>query len=119
MHELAIATGIVDAVIAEAEARAIAKVSAVYVRLGPLSGVDKAALLFAFPMACQNTVLEGAQLKIEDVPVRIACERCGRECEPASTFELICPCCGVAVDNVLSGRELELRAFETWEEVQA
>ena len=118
MQELSIAVGIVDAVRTEAEQRGMGSVSAVYVRLGALSGVDKDALLFAFPMACEDTELQGAELAIEDVPVRIACAACGQESAPESIYELICPCCGAAADNVVSGRELELRAFEACQEVQ-
>lgn len=114
MHELSIAAGIVDAVVAEAGARGLGAVNTVYLRLGPLSGVDPDALLFSFPLACHGTLLEGARLEIEPVPLVIACASCGAESQPASLQSMLCPRCG-GETSVLHGRELELRAFEAME----
>ncbi len=66
MHELSIAMSIVDGVREEAEKRGIACVEAVHLRLGPLSGVDKDALLFSYPMACEGTLLENSRLEITE-----------------------------------------------------
>lgn len=115
MHELSIAVGIVDAVIAEAEARGLAHVTSVRVRLGPLSGVDRDALLFSFPLACDGTMLQGAELLIEDIPVIVHCGSCGAEEAAASFQQLTCPRCGSATTRLVSGNELELRAFEAEE----
>ncbi len=66
MHELSIALSIVDGVREEAEKRGIASVGAVHLRLGPLAGVDRDALLFSYPMACEGTPLENSRLEITD-----------------------------------------------------
>jgi hydrogenase nickel incorporation protein HypA/HybF len=66
MHELSIAMSIVDGVREEAERRGVARVEAVYLSLGPFSGVDKSALLFAYPMACEGTLLENSRLEITE-----------------------------------------------------
>jgi hydrogenase nickel incorporation protein HypA/HybF len=66
MHELSIAMSIVEGIREEADRRGIARVEAVHLRLGPLSGVDKNALLFAYPMACEGTLLENSRLAITD-----------------------------------------------------
>ena len=120
MHELSIAAGIVDAVVVETGARGLGAVHAVYIRLGPLSGVDPDALLFSFPIACEGTPLAGARLQIEPVPVTIACASCGVESQPPSLQRMQCPHCGGLDTRVIQGRELELRAFEAVdkEEVQ-
>ena len=57
---------IVDGVREEAERRGCAQVISVHLKLGPLSGVDRDALLFAYPMACEGTPLENSQLEIKD-----------------------------------------------------
>lgn len=116
MHELSIATGIVEAVLAEAEARGLGNVTSVYVRVGALSGIDREALLFSFRIACEDTALSGARLEIEDVSVIIACDSCGAESMTAPA-QLQCRHCRSSSVRVVQGRELELRAFEAAEEV--
>jgi hypothetical protein len=64
MHELSIAMNIVEGVLEEAQRHGTTRVQAVHLRLGPLSGVDKEALLFAYPMACEGTILENSRLQI-------------------------------------------------------
>jgi hydrogenase nickel incorporation protein HypA/HybF len=64
MHELSIALNIVDGVLEEAKRHGCTQVGAVHLRLGPLSGVDPNALLFAYPMACEGTILENSRLEI-------------------------------------------------------
>lgn len=118
MHELSIAVGIVEAVVEEAELRGIARVAAVHVRLGALAGVDRDALLFSFPIACEGTAAEGAELTVEDVPVFIACDACAVETEAPSMQQMSCPRCGGISTRVVQGRELELRGFEVAEEAR-
>jgi hydrogenase nickel incorporation protein HypA/HybF len=64
MHELSIAMNIVDGVLEEAARHGCTQVGAVHLRLGPLSGVDQNALLFAYPLACEGTILESSRLEI-------------------------------------------------------
>lgn len=68
MHELSIAVSIVEGVEEELAKHKGARVAAVHLRLGPLSGVAKEALLFSYDVACEGTRLEGSTLKIEDMP---------------------------------------------------
>jgi len=68
MHELSIALSIVEIASEEAVRQAAAKVEAVHLRLGKLSGVAKEALLFSWDLACRETPVEGARLAIEEVP---------------------------------------------------
>lgn len=69
MHELSVAISLVDAACERLDALGDVRVEAVCVRLGPLSGVVKDALLFCFDAATQGTRLEGARLDIEDAPL--------------------------------------------------
>lgn len=111
MHELSIALSIVE--IASGEAgRQGGRVVAVHVRVGRLSGVDRAALLFAFEVAREGTPLADAGLVVEDVPVVVHCPSCGEDRTTGSTWELRCPDCGTPTPEVRSGRELEVVALE-------
>ena len=65
MHELSIAARIVDLAQEEAESRSV-RVLAVHLKLGPLSGVVRHALLGSYEIACVGTPLESSRLVIED-----------------------------------------------------
>jgi len=111
VHELSIALSLVD-VAGEQGARHGGRVQVVHVRLGPLSGVVKDALVFSFDVATRGTPLEGSRLLIEDVPLVVYCPDCHAEREIASPQALVCDLCGRPTPDVRSGRELQLVALE-------
>lgn len=111
MHELSIALSIIEGAEEEA-ARHRGKVVAVHLRLGPLSGVVKDALCFAYEVACRDTTLAGSRLQIEEVPVVVFCSQCQVEHMLESIQSFSCPVCGAPAPKVLQGRELELVALE-------
>jgi hydrogenase nickel incorporation protein HypA/HybF len=111
MHELSIAMSLVDLAQEEAE-RSSGHVLTLHVRLGPLSGVFKEALLSSYEMASYDTPLQGSQLVIEDVPIVIYCSQCQAERTVDSMQWLCCPVCSTPASQVLHGRELELAALE-------
>lgn len=112
MHELSIALSMIEMATEEAERRGAARVNALHLKLGPLSGVVKDALLFSYEVACNGTALEGSQLLIEDVPVVIYCGQCQSEQELDSIQRFCCPVCGTLSSDVVKGRELEFVAME-------
>lgn len=112
MHELSIALSIIEGAEEEAVRQGGGRVCAVHLRLGPLSGVLKEALLFSYELACEGTLLEGSTLVIEDVPLRIACSACGSERAPVSLQRLQCAQCGTPAAEILGGAELEVAALE-------
>src|SRR5947209_15648119 len=112
MHELSIALGILDVAEEEAERQGGGRITAIHLRLGPLSGVVKDALLSAYGLAREHTRLETAELAIEEVPLVTYCTACAAECTPASEWLLCCPACGSATPQIISGRELEVVALE-------
>src|SRR5690242_17188302 len=79
MHELSIAIAIVEQATEVAEQRGGARVLAVHIRVGAMSGVVKDALEFAWETACEGTTIAGAKLIVEDVPVVMRCPQCGTE----------------------------------------
>jgi hydrogenase nickel incorporation protein HypA/HybF len=111
MHELSIAMSIVDLAEEEAEQRN-ASVRAIHLKLGPLSGVVKKALLSAFELACESTDLHGVQLIVEEVPIVVYCPHCAESHTLASMQWFVCPACGQPVSDVRQGRELQVTALE-------
>jgi hydrogenase nickel incorporation protein HypA/HybF len=111
MHELSIAMSIVELAEEEAEQRGVS-VIAVHLKLGPLSGVVKSALVSAYEMACEQTVLEGSRLIIEEVPILVYCPKCEVSRTLTSIQWFSCPECRSPVSEVLQGRELQVTALE-------
>src|SRR5262245_56041297 len=108
MHELSVALSIVEAVEEEAE-RYAGRVEAIHLRLGPLAGVVKEALLSAWDLASEAGPLAGARLLVEDVPIVIFCPTCGSNQSVVSMQWLCCEKCDTPAREILSGREMEVR----------
>jgi hydrogenase nickel incorporation protein HypA/HybF len=111
MHELSIALSILDIAEEEAGERG-ARVAAVHLKLGRLSGIVKEALVSAYEMAREGTALARAELVIEEIPLVIHCSACAADRTPASLYEPRCPVCGALSADIVRGRELEISALE-------
>lgn len=112
MHELSIAMSMIEMASEEAASRGGVKVNAIHLKLGPLSGVVKEALLFSYDVACQGTMLEGSSLVIEEVPVVVYCSTCQSESTLDSLQRFTCGSCQAPTSQVLRGKELEVVALE-------
>ena len=112
MHELSIAMSLVEMAAEKAAALGDVQVEALRVRLGPLSGVVKEALLFSFDLAAEGTPIAGARLEVEDVALTVFCSACAQERELPGVQSLACPVCGAPTPRVLRGKELELASLE-------
>jgi len=110
MHELSIAASIVDLAQEEAQKRGV-RVLAVHLKLGPLAGVMRDALLGSYEIAAAGTPLERSRLVIEEMPVVVFCPQCG-ERRTVSIQSLCCPQCGTPTPEVLQGTELQVTALE-------
>jgi hydrogenase nickel incorporation protein HypA/HybF len=103
---------VVEAAEEEAAKHGAAGVIAVHLKLGPLAGVEKEALLFSYELATEGTALEGSRLLIEDSPVVIFCAVC-RERRPIRSLQDFCSAtCDTPASDVVQGRELEVIALE-------
>ncbi len=123
MHEAGIALNLIEAVQSRLEALPApggggARVAAIHVRIGELSGVSADALDFAFHCLSAGTPLESACLVFETVPLEVTCEACGHG-GPVEDLNFRCPACGSERTRVAAGRELEVRTLELAEEEEA
>jgi hydrogenase nickel incorporation protein HypA/HybF len=112
MHELSIAMSILDGVEEEMQHHAGARVEAVHVRIGPLSGVVKESLVSAYELAREQTPFASSYLIFEDVPIVVFCPKCRTERPVNSIQHFRCAECDTPVSEILCGRELELAALE-------
>jgi hydrogenase nickel incorporation protein HypA/HybF len=108
MHELSLADAIVQICRGHARGR---RVVTVEMRIGRLRQVVPDALEFAFALVAQGTELEGAELAIEDVPVRVTCRTCAAETE-VEAFPLVCWRCGGLDVEVVAGEEFYVDSLE-------
>jgi len=111
MHEVGIASNILELSQAEATRRPGSKLIRVGVRVGVLSGVDNDALQFAIEALTRGTDLETMKFEIETCPRRNRCQSCGHEFE-SSIYEAACPQCSSENSVLIGGDELDLRCVE-------
>ena len=111
MHELSIASSIVELAQEEAERRAV-RVIAIHLTLGALSGVVRDALEGSYEIAAAGTPLEGSRLVIHEKDVVIFCAACNQPSPLPSIQAFVCPRCGAPAGEVLEGRELQVTALE-------
>lgn len=88
-----------------------ARVTAITLGMGPLSGVEAQLLQHAYPIASAGTVAEGAELSIQTTPVRVRCNSCGKSSD-ARVNRLVCAHCGEWRTELVSGDELLLLSVE-------
>ena len=112
MHELSVAMSILDVAQEEVDRRGSPRVEAIHIRLGPLAGVVKEALLSAYELACEQTPFERSRLMIEEAPIVVFCSKCQSERPVHSMQWLCCAVCDAPATEILHGRELELVALE-------
>ena len=118
MHELSLCQGIIDVAVTALTDRvsSVPRVSTVTVRIGRLTGVVADSLRQYFDLLTPETPLAGADLVIEEVPIRGRCADCLAEFTIA-TLSFTCPRCESGAVELLSGRELQVVSLDTAEEV--
>ncbi|MFG2819291.1 hydrogenase maturation nickel metallochaperone HypA [Kitasatospora sp. NPDC048365] len=115
MHEMSIATAVVEQVDAAAREHGMDAVARVRLQVGELAGVVPSALDFCFELACAGTLLEGAVLETESVAARARCLPCATEWAVGMPPDLGCPRCGGGSVELLAGRELQILGVD-WAE---
>ena len=112
MHELSIADALVGIAVRHADGRRVTRVE---VEVGHLRQVVPSALSFAFELVAAGTVVEGAELALEQIPAAGRCRACGAE-RQLDGFPLLCPACGGADLELTRGEELRVTCLELEEQ---
>jgi len=110
MHELSIASSIVEAVRGASRG---CRVTGAGLVVGELSGVDVEALRFSLEALTTGTDLEGVPVSIDLRPRSNRCLACGH-IFPVLAYNLDCPACGSPRTEPAGGTELEL----AWVEIE-
>ena len=106
MHELGIASAVVDACVEQAGG---ARVLRVRVEVGQLVAVMPDSLRFCFDVCARGTLAEGAELEILATAGRAVCERCGENVALTTPFGR-CACHGRL--RIIAGTELRVKDME-------
>lgn len=111
MHELGIASSILETVEAEAKKHPGAKFKVVGLRIGEVAGVDVDALTFGWEAITKGTGWESLTLAIEQLPRRNRCRMCKHEFK-VDYYEIMCPQCRSNETHSISGDELDIAYME-------
>lgn len=112
MHELAVAQSVADIAIRHAEGRRVTRVG---LRIGHLRQVVPSALEFSFTLVAEGTVLEGARLDMEMVPVIARCDRCEVTSEMRE-FPFLCGSCHSSDVEIMAGDDLLVESLDLEED---
>ena len=107
MHELSLATSLVDTLLEYAQKNDTrGKLLEVHLRVGKLRAISIEQLKFSYQLLAKDQFLNGSKLIVEETPALIHCPKCGFK----KNFEVVdesyhfalptlsCPKCGMAVD---------------------
>ena len=111
MHELSIVQNIIEIILAELPKHNLTKVETISLRIGEMRQVVPDALYFGFECLSKDTALEGAEVKIENIPIKGRCRQCSHEFILENWLEN-CKKCGQNHVEIISGKELEIAEFE-------
>ncbi|MFM7207906.1 MAG: hydrogenase maturation nickel metallochaperone HypA [Planctomycetaceae bacterium] len=116
MHELSIASRLVELVSEHVRAAGVERAAVITLRLGDLACVHEDALRFSFELVREGTPAADAELRIDRVPITIWCGTCAREMALPGVHTFTCPACGSPSGDIRAGRELDLESIELAEE---
>lgn len=111
MHELSIVANLFEVLEEKAKENKAKKILSINLKVGALSGVVPEFLETAFNIYKKDTIAAEAKLNIEEVPLRVQCQKCGAEIVK-NDFVFICEKCDSRELKTLSGTELLLEKVE-------
>jgi hydrogenase nickel incorporation protein HypA/HybF len=108
MHELGIMFNIVRSVESFARLNGVTKVEMLVLQVGELSPVVPQYIEACYPAAVDGTLLQETKLKIEIIPGNAMCRQCNKVFNLLQNHQ-ICPECGGADWEALSGKEFMIK----------
>ena len=111
MHELPVTQSIVRIASEEAKKNNVKIVKEIRIKVGKLTGLIPNCIQYYFDIISKGTVVEGAKLNIEKLPIRIKCNNCGKE----SIIEVNSYSCSFCNSNdikIIGGNEFYIESLE-------
>lgn len=110
MHELSIASAIVQKAMQELKRCNGSHIECITVAVGKLAGIDTDALSSVFPIASEESGMKDTKLVIETVAPLFICHACGHI--SSDQFLQSCLVCDSTERTLISGRELDLVSLD-------
>ena len=111
MHEMSYMINFINMAEAAAKNEPGAKISAIEIAVGEMTGLLPEYLEKYFPEASAGTRCAGARLKIDYIPVRVRCNDCQNIYHPDRDHGYRCPSCDSGNATLIEGRQLELKSI--------
>jgi len=111
LHELSLCRMILEIVDEQVAKLNCTRVKTIYLELGELAAIDKAALLFGFEVVSQGTVAEKASLELIDVEGLGFCESCQKQVR-LKRYHEGCTDCGQFALRIIQGEGLQFKSME-------
>ena len=120
MHELSIASGLVEKLLDFAEKNPDKRIVEVRLAVGELSHIEHEQMRFCYEAITTETQLEGSILEIEKIDAMVKCPHCSYRGRPKywdgalsgiPVATLACPSCGKAADAT-DGHECAIRSIQ-------
>ena len=111
MHEMALATSVLQMVETAARQHGARRVSAVRLEIGRLSHVEPEALRFSFDVVTRDSLADGARLEILATDGTAWCMRCSGSVALERLGDP-CPCCGSYQLQVTGGDDMRVKDIE-------
>lgn len=114
MHELPVTERILDVVLSHAQKNNVQKIVSISLRVGELSDLEDEWIQHYFSYLAKESVAAEAKLKIERVPVVMACNNCSHsfQIDIKEMKEIECPECKSKTCTIVSGKEYYIKDME-------
>lgn len=119
MHEFSTAVSIIEAIKRAAKDYGATKVTGITIQIGKLSMLNHDQLLFGLEIATKDSIVEGAKITIEPLPIKIRCNRCATKSivnKEGALYEVLssltCPKCKARDIDIIQGRECVVKDIQ-------
>jgi len=110
MHEMSIATGLLESVLEAAAANDGGRVEQVELEIGAMRLVVPEALEMAWSIVSAETPAAGSVIKTTEIPIKARCRACGNVFSP-EIADFLCRECLRADVEILEGDDIILKAI--------
>lgn len=112
MHEVSIAVDLQKIILEVADKHKLNKVSTINIQFGEMVQIIPDIFQSAFKEVCRGSLSEGAEVKIEILPVKIKCVRCFSELEILKYDYYTCKKCNSTDIEIIQGKEVLIKSIE-------
>ena len=106
MHELSIVKRFMNIAISSIPEGNTAKIKSVVIDVGEMTDLVPHYLSKYYELSSKDTILDGSELIIHPVPMKVLCNTCGSTYNHMLTPDRLCPDCGSGDCHLLEGRDV-------------